>query len=122
MKIPDEFFSDASNTPFLECVICSKSLADSGEPYLIEKAIRNHREFAVKDVVFEYAMCLVCASEMQQKISSESRVQIDGFFRDRGGIDRSLPFSDGSLQAGTDQCLITGNQLKNIADLFQTNP
>lgn len=63
IDIPPVYYPFDSNEPFKECLVCGTDLTLGTRDYFVEKAIKNHVEFKVKDVVFEYAMCSECAEK-----------------------------------------------------------
>ena len=77
--IPEEFYSFNTGKPFERCIDCDKYLLD-GEPYMIEKAIRQYPGYSAKDIIFEYAMCVDCAERLKNEMSQESMASIQKFF------------------------------------------
>lgn len=43
--------------------------------------MRRYPEYASKDVIFEYAMCMTCAEKMRQELSKESLARIQDFMQ-----------------------------------------
>lgn len=119
MSLPEEFQCTGTGKPFQDCMICSDPLIESGKPYLIEKAVRHHREFGVDDIVFEYALCIECALEMQEKISPESREQIDNYFRgSKLDPTREENEFEPAEPRDTKSCAVTGKN-KSDCDHYQ---
>jgi hypothetical protein len=79
-RIPKTLYSSDTGKPFTNCMICNCYLLEDGTTYLIEKALRNHKDMKVKEVIFEYAMCLACSIKMNASLSEESRQRIDAYF------------------------------------------
>ena len=80
IDIPPVYYPFDSNEPFKECLVCGTDLTLGTRDYFVEKAIKNHVEFKVKDVVFEYAMCSECAEKMQKSMSEESQQNMQNYF------------------------------------------
>lgn len=80
-SIPKEFFNSEINAPFTHCMICSADLMKETEPYSVERAIRNYPEMKLTNVVFEYALCAKCTSDMEKEISSETKLAIMTYFQ-----------------------------------------
>jgi len=108
--IPHDF-KDFEGNSFTHCVECDKDLVHSNEPYLIEKALKPG------DVIFEYAICMPCASKLNEKISEESRKVLDRFFRKmQEPLENRMRsnLEDGDESLGIENCLLSG---KATADL-----
>jgi hypothetical protein len=69
--IPAKFYSEDNHSFFQNCTVCDKNLLESNTTYLIEKAYKRVNQ-ELEHVVFEYAICMDCAQEMNSKISKES--------------------------------------------------
>jgi len=85
-EIPDVFQSSDTDAPFSNCTICNAELIESDSMYIIEKAIKNYKETQVKDVIFEYALCLNCLDEMRHSLSNESKEKIDQYLLDKSDL------------------------------------
>lgn len=80
IDIPPIFYPYESKEPFHECLVCGADLTIGDKDYFVEKAVRNHVEYGVKDVVFEYAICSDCAENMQKSMSKESKENMQRYF------------------------------------------
>ena len=78
--IPQEFYCFETKAPFQECKVCSKDLTLGDTDYFVEKAVRNYKDHKVSDVVYEYAMCIDCAQQMNSQMSEESLANIQQYF------------------------------------------
>lgn len=87
IRVPRVLHSSDTGKPFSECMVCNKYLLDDGTPYLIEKAVRQIREMKVREVIFEYAMCMGCAIKMNASMSVESRERINAYFQAHADFD-----------------------------------
>ena len=78
--IPKEFFNSETNKPFDNCLICECNLMEETQPYSIERAIRHYPEMELKSVVFEYALCAKCMGQMENELSTETKMAIMQYF------------------------------------------
>jgi len=79
----DIFLSDATGKPFEHCCVCETNLAECTEPYMVEKAFKQHvnaKPEPTYNTIFEYAICSDCAEDFRQKMSKASREALEGFF------------------------------------------
>lgn len=79
-RIPKVLHSSDTKKMFERCLVCDCYLLEAGTPYMIEKAIRQYAEMKVNEVIFEYAMCMTCATQMNGSLSEESRERINNYF------------------------------------------
>lgn len=80
-EIPEIFHSYENNGPFTHCIECERNLLEDTCDYVIEKAVRNYPGYEAKDVIFDYAICMECAQEVQKGISRESLKQIQQYLQ-----------------------------------------
>jgi hypothetical protein len=83
IAIPEAFHCFATGKPFEQCICCETYLLEEGTPYVIEKAVVQYLGTGVKDVAFEYAMCLSCMEKMRQTLSKASLARIQAFFMEK---------------------------------------
>jgi hypothetical protein len=62
--------------------MCNRPVLLPAQDYLIEKAVRVYPEYKKTEVIFEYAMCLICAEAMRNELSVESKQRIESYFRE----------------------------------------
>ncbi|MDP6908846.1 MAG: hypothetical protein QF371_05030 [Flavobacteriales bacterium] len=79
-EIPEAFFNSDTDAPFTNCMVCECDLMEETEPYSIERAIRHYPEMKLDNVVFEYALCAKCTSNMENEISRETMFAIMTYF------------------------------------------
>lgn len=115
--IPEEFHSFETGAPFSHCIECDKNLMD-GQPYLIEKAYRNHREYGVRDTIFDYALCLDCAEALKNEMSKESMDALMKFFGERMDIHQQLERASRPATENIKSCMISGRDM-NDCDEYQ---
>jgi len=109
-SIPPIFYSDLTSNPFNKCVKCEKELLESGESYMIEKAIREDKEMGVKNTIFEYAMCMECASAMSKKLSQSSMMNLAVYYQKNVDFNNRRRSLENSKEVGDwiNSCLIHG--------------
>lgn len=75
LEIPNDFFSDVDDKPFIECKVCQRDLTNGDVPYSIEKAYKrvdNERDITL----FEIAICIPCAQKQSENMSKESQAYL----------------------------------------------
>mgnify|MGYP000507098918 CR=1 FL=1 len=95
-KIPKEFYSFETNSPFERCIECDKFLLDDDTEYIIEKAVKNYKGYPAKDVVFDYAICMDCADRMRKQISKESWEKMMQYFQENMDVHTRLEMQEKS--------------------------
>jgi hypothetical protein len=88
IPLPAELYSSDSGKPISHCIMCEKFLLDSNTQYVIEKAYRQVPAMNVKEVIFEYAMCMECSMKMNDSLSVESRQRIQQYFQEHTNLDK----------------------------------
>ncbi|MCH2059702.1 MAG: hypothetical protein MK183_03660 [Verrucomicrobiales bacterium] len=73
--IPEEFYSEYEERPFLTCTRCGETLCDFTEGFQIAKVFRR------SEVVFEYALCAPCHIGMIDEFSIESRKALEDYYK-----------------------------------------
>ncbi len=79
--IPKEFHSYEKDGLFTNCIECDRELLSGDCDYVIEKAFRNYQGFKAEDVIFDYAICMDCAMEIQKRMSKESMFKIQEYMQ-----------------------------------------
>lgn len=113
-----EVFRNEEGEYFDHCISCNNELLESEESYIIERAIKKYRKLNTSIVIFEYAICIQCATKMNARLSEESLKNIQKFMSTKvrtstsifSKLDQAETFNYTEL---LDKCLITG---KNIDD------
>lgn len=80
IPIPGEFYSSETGEPFEHCMICERDLLNSDVDYVIEKAVKQFKDYDASDVIFEYAMCFKCYMEIMESFSEESMQKMAAYF------------------------------------------
>ena len=86
IEIPEIFCSSETGKPFEHCLMCNRSLLEDNVAYMVEKMFKQHEEFKIKEVVFEYALCMECAIKMNQSMSEESRQRVAAYFEQHANL------------------------------------
>ncbi len=81
MDIPQELHNSETGGLIEQCLVCHKNVVESGEPYFLEKIARNVPQLEIREVLFEYAMCMNCAESMREELSRESLEKIEQFMQ-----------------------------------------
>ena len=110
--ISDQFYNSETNEPFSHCIVCSTNLLSDETEYFIEKIIPRVKQFDVTEIIFEYAMCLECATSFRSEMSVESLKNVEAYFqsklKQRNPIDLTKP--------SIDSCLLTGKPLSEASE------
>jgi len=118
-EIPEEFYSASTGKLFESCIECEKSLLDEDTEYLIEKAVKNYPGYKAQDVMFDYAICMQCATKMHKKMSKESLVTLQEYFENNIDFQSKMDAMEtGDMQRLTKNCLIK-NTPRNESTEFQ---
>ncbi|MEL6538203.1 MAG: hypothetical protein AAFQ98_22480 [Bacteroidota bacterium] len=115
--IPKLFHTFDAGAPFKECQVCNRDLIGYDKPYIIEKAIRRYPKFGTEDVVFEYAICMDCAEEQRQQMSTESMFRMEAYWTERFNPAEHLQHSDSvPLEYLMDRCALTGERRSQMEE------
>lgn len=116
IPIPKEFYNSETKKPFEACLMCHKPLA--GGQYLIEKAIKNYPSLGTTEIIFEYAMCIPCASKMHLELSSESRSRIENYMAEHLGNKRKqdIPRDQKDIGSSLTRCLVKETELSQSSE------
>lgn len=79
VDIPNQFHSIDEEGPFESCCVCNTKVQKSGRQYLIERSFQRVSN-DVENVLFEYAICMDCAQEMNQSMSEHSMQTLATYF------------------------------------------
>lgn len=117
--IPEIFHSFDSKLPFERCIDCDAYLLDGHVDYFIEKAVKKYIGFEASDVIFEYAICMPCAMQLHEKMSTESRQNLEMFMMQNMRHDsRSKLLEDhpDEPEIWLSECLVTGLKQNDILE------
>ncbi len=104
--IPPDFYSFETNRPFERCIECDKYLLEEDTEYLIEKAVRNYKEYDARDVIFDYAICMDCAENLCKEFSAGSMAKIMQYFQENVDIEKRLSMIDVMSPSNLQRCMI----------------
>lgn len=116
MKIPAEFHSFKSDGPFTHCLECGRYLLDDDFEYVIEKAVRNYPGYTAKDVIFDYAICMNCAMEVQKGISEESMSKIQNYMQNKLAEKDQEPKEVISVKEQISKCMISDKSVDDCTE------
>jgi hypothetical protein len=80
IEIPGQFYSDSEGKPFENCMVCNKFLLQEGTTYVVEKALKTYKDYDFYSTVYEYAICSDCYMKMQEKMSEESKMNLQQYY------------------------------------------
>lgn len=111
-SIPKLFWSDLEKQPFQKCINCQAKLLEENIPYMIEKAVKGFDGNNISATIFEYAVCIPCASQMQLKLSATSRSNIANFFNENVNFETRLDkLAEAPEGEWLRECLIQKNEV-----------
>ncbi len=112
VAIPKEFYSEATGKPFECCSVCEKGLLQPETWYMVEKAVKRYVKYNVQDIIFEYAICMECHAEMEARLSTESKQNMQEYMRTHADLEaRADAFydrEDFDVNSWIGQCAVTG--------------
>ena len=115
MAIIPKIFHKAEGGLLSLCIMCNKNLLSPAHEYLIEKVVRVYPEYKKTEVIFEYAMCLTCATAMHNELSVESRQRIEAYFALHVDVKKRnalLQPKRASFKNWVSNCLVKGTPIK----------
>lgn len=128
VDIPPEFHSIDDLGEFTRCIMCDKKVKESeiGEPYLIERSFQKVND-TFENVLFEYAMCLTCAQQMNEVISKDSKAKMEEYFSkyiSPANTAKRMEEGERDEMAWFSKCVVKGTartdiQEYNICGLFR---
>jgi len=114
-----KLFQKADGGLLSECIMCNKNLIKPACDYIIEKAVRVIPQYKKTEVIFEYAMCMICAEAMRNELSVESRQRIEFYFAQRVSLEKRAALlhpKRASFKNWVANCLIKGEPIKNSTE------
>lgn len=113
---PSDFNSDETNEPFLNCLLCNDDLLHSNVPYTVEKA-KKVLDSGDELTLYEMAICMPCAEQMNKRVSAHSRQVMEDFFEEikLSELRQNMPKSD-DPNAWKTRCMISGKPKSEISD------
>jgi hypothetical protein len=84
---------------------------EEGVEYLVEKAYRNRPDFAAREVIFDYALCNHCATQMVMAPSTESLANLQRHFSENISLHGMQQMPEGEEERTRfmlDHCVVKG--------------
>ncbi len=120
IDIPTYFYDTNDKVPMRHCINCDKELIESGSDYIIEKAFRHYQSFNITNTIFEYAMCMECVYEMNQRLSSESAARIAQYFEQHISMqerhEQMMNDHGAHFEGWLEKCLISGQSIEDLEE------
>jgi len=120
VEIVPDFYCDETGEPFVNCMECETDLIASDEQYFIEKARRRYPNTQETLTIFEFAICLSCATNLNQSLSKESLNKISEFqadlLRETYKSDSELHSNSGGVGNALNACLFSGNEISKCEE------
>ncbi|MCB0283401.1 MAG: hypothetical protein KDF60_12535 [Calditrichaeota bacterium] len=121
IDIPKQFYSDAVNRLFSNCLNCNRFLLEENTEYIIEKAVRRYNDYDTNDTIFEYAICMKCHSEIISVYSESSLKSIQNYFQTNVNFQERQRIINEKIEQGkldiqdyTSRCLIKGTPINKL--------
>ena len=118
IDIPDRFYSDAEGKPFENCQMCGKFLLTEGTTYVVEKAIKNYKDYDVNSTIFEFAVCIDCHTKVQQGMSDESLANLHRYYQhiiaEKGNQPIVIDVRNFNLNDWLSKCFFKGDEVKEM--------
>lgn len=111
--------SDLTGSTIEKCISCECNLMDPATDYLIEKALKPYNGYQAYSTVFEYAICMSCAADMQDKISTESRLKMGAYFQKNFNVMAhriKLTTEELDVMRWLEYCAINGQHVSELAE------
>ena len=126
LDIPNDFYSDVDEKPFIECKVCHYDLNKGDRPYSIEKAYKRVDEN--RDItLFEVAICMSCAQKQSQNMSKESQEYMMGIMGNASLLEKRQKLWDSDWRENwKSSCIFSDEEIKlndeyHIVGYFQGN-
>ncbi len=119
-KLPEFLYNFDTNAPFTHCIMCNEDL-NSKEAYAIEKVFKQHKGIAKPEIVYEYAICMDCASGVQDEISEESMESLKNLYEEYSlnmlmKLEYLHETEKYNIESWTERCSFTGKELRNCSE------
>ena len=117
VPIPALFYQEAEKVPFTNCILCDREF-DNDTMYVIEKAFQTYQPYKSRDLVFEYAICMDCYTELMESFSEESDRAIHNYvdarvdYRKRAAELKETPFQ---IDRWCSSCALSGKPVEEMS-------
>ncbi|MFY0643177.1 MAG: hypothetical protein JXR19_01785 [Bacteroidia bacterium] len=118
--IPEFLYNHDTNEPFSHCKMCGFPLEDK-EAYAIEKVFKQNKKLGIREIVYEYAICMDCAGGVQDEISEESMQSLKALY-DEFGLQMFMKLEylhsteKYNIESWTEKCSFTGKDLNTCSE------
>ena len=115
-KVPSFFYSYDTDAPFTDCTFCNKPL-ERFNKYGVEKVFKQNKVLNKAEIVYEYAVCWGCASEMGTEISEDSKRAITKLFAEHNdNLTMKLEYlhttEKYNIASWIERCSLTGKETR----------
>lgn len=119
-ELPSFFNNYDTNAPFTHCMVCHEMLEDK-EAYAIEKVFKQNKILNKSEIVYEYAICLECASEVHDEVSEESMEAIQQLYQDyTQNMIMKLEYLHATekynIESWIERCSFTNKEIRNCSE------
>lgn len=117
VNILEKFYCDETGLPFKHCIECEIELIQSNLDYFIEKAIRKYPNSTAELTIFEFAICVSCATEMNRCISKKSLDTIIGYQQQKKNqiliSSQAAIAQEPDVKSKMEKCVYSGTPIKH---------
>ena len=116
LPIPEQFLNSETKRPFASCIMCNQSLDKT--QYVVEKVLKNYPSLGTREIIFEFAMCIQCATKMHMELSEESRARIEAYMAENFKKKKRKGVSDTGLDINNSlsHCMIKETDLSQSSE------
>jgi len=119
-RIDPLFYESTTGKPFNRCISCDRNLLGKGVSYMIEKAVKQYKDFSTTDTIFEYALCMDCYEEIAQGMSETSKKRISEYYETHVDFEKRRHQLIKKPELVPDEwletCLITGTRREQLSE------
>ena len=98
--------------------MCGKFLLTEGTTYVVEKAIKNYKDYDVNSTIFEFAVCIDCHTKVQQGMSDESLANLHRYYQhimaEKGNQPIVIDVRNFNLDDWLSKCFFKGDEIKEM--------
>lgn len=115
VNILEKFYCDETGQPFQNCIECDGELIQSKKHYFVEKAIRKYPNKIEPLTIFEFAICITCATKMNQCLSKESLNSLINYQKKKRtqlNTEKSQTVKENKLADQLTRCVYSGQSIE----------
>lgn len=114
--LPDLFKSYDTKEAFSHCLICNEAL-EHKHRYAVEKVFKQNQLTGVSEIIYEYAICFDCATEVGDEISEESMEAIQNLYEAHSQnmmmkLDYLHSTEKYNIESWTERCSFTAKEIR----------